>query len=63
MATVTAAAPRTQRQRDIRRHVFIYLGLSPFLVIAVFPIFWMVITVIKQDADLYLMDAVPFWFR
>jgi multiple sugar transport system permease protein len=63
MAVVTAAAPRTHRHKEVRRHALIYLGLTPFLVIAVFPIFWMVITAIKQDADLYLMDAVPFWFR
>jgi multiple sugar transport system permease protein len=63
MATVAIQAPRSHRSREIRRHVLIYLGLLPFLVIAVFPIFWMAITAIKQDADLYLMDAVPFWFR
>jgi ABC-type glycerol-3-phosphate transport system permease component len=40
-----------------------FIGLTPFLVLAVFPILWMAITAIKQDADLYLVDAVPFWFR
>jgi multiple sugar transport system permease protein len=55
--------PRSARARAIRRHVLIYLGLVPFLIIAVFPIFWMAITAIKQDADLYLVDAAPFWFR
>jgi multiple sugar transport system permease protein len=63
MATVAVQAPRSHRSREVRRHLLIYLGLLPFLVIAVFPIFWMAITAIKQDADLYLMDAVPFWFR
>jgi multiple sugar transport system permease protein len=63
MATVVAPAPRTHRHKEVRRHVLIYAGLTPFLVIAVFPIFWMAITAIKQDADLYLVDAVPFWFR
>jgi len=63
MATVVARLPRTHRQKEVRRHALIYLGLTPFLVIAVFPIFWMLITAIKQDADLYLVDAVPFWFR
>jgi multiple sugar transport system permease protein len=63
MATVAAQAPRSHRSREVRRHLLIYLGLLPFIVIAVFPIFWMAITAIKQDADLYLMDAVPFWFR
>jgi multiple sugar transport system permease protein len=63
MATVAVQAPRSHRSREVRRHLLIYLGLLPFLVIAVFPIFWMAITAIKQDADLYLMDAIPFWFR
>ena len=63
MATVAVPAPRTHRHKEVRRHLLIYAGLTPFLVIAVFPIFWMAVTAIKQDADLYLVDAVPFWFR
>jgi multiple sugar transport system permease protein len=62
MASV-AAIPRTARARTIRRHVLIYLGLAPFLVLAVFPILWMAITAIKEDSDLYLVGAAPFWFR
>ena len=45
------------------RHLLIYAGLTPFVVIAVFPIYWMAITAFKQDADLYRMDVVPFWFN
>ena len=63
MATVAVAPPRTHRHKEVRRHLLVYAGLTPFLVIAVFPIFWMAITAIKQDADLYLVGAVPFWFR
>ena len=62
MATVVVA-PRSHKSKELRRHTLIYLGLAPFLVLAVFPILWMAITAIKQDADLYLVDAVPFWFR
>ena len=62
MATVVVA-PRSHRSKELRRHTLIYLGLTPFLVLAVFPILWMAITAIKQDADLYLVDAVPFWFQ
>jgi len=62
MATVVVA-PRSHKSKELRRHTLIYLGLTPFLVLAVFPILWMAITAIKQDADLYLLDAVPFWFR
>jgi multiple sugar transport system permease protein len=49
--------------RTFRRHVLIYAGLVPFVVIALFPIYWMTITALKQDADLYRMDVVPFWFH
>ena len=62
MATVVLA-PRSHKSKELRRHTLIYLGLTPFLVLAVFTILWMAITAIKQDADLYLVDAVPFWFR
>src|SRR6266542_968718 len=55
--------PRSHRAKEIRRHLLIYLGLIPFLVIAVFPIFWMLITALKQEPDLYRMDVVPFWFH
>jgi multiple sugar transport system permease protein len=67
MATVVAVArgrpPRSRRAKAVRRHALIYLGLVPFLVIAVFPLFWMAITALKQEPDLYRMDIVPFWFH
>jgi len=52
----------TRTRREILRHAFIYAGLTPFVVIAVFPVVWMAITAFKEDADLYRMDRVPFWF-
>ena len=63
MGAMAAAVPRSHRAKEIRRHALIYLGLTPFLVIAIFPLFWMLITALKQDPDLYRMDAVPFWFH
>ncbi len=57
------AMPRTHRQKEVRRHLLIYGGLTPFLVLAVFPLFWMLITALKQEPDLYRMDIVPFWFH
>jgi multiple sugar transport system permease protein len=67
MATVVPAptygTARSRRSKETRRHALIYLGLVPFLVLAVFPIFWMLITALKQEPDLYRMDAVPFWFH
>src|SRR5216683_3426767 len=57
------AAPRTRRQKAIRHHLWIYGAITPYVVIAVFPVYWMVITAFKQDADLYRMDVVPLWFH
>jgi len=57
------AAPMTARQKDVRRHLLIYAGLVPFLLIAVFPIYWMLITAFKQEPDLYRMENIPFWFN
>ena len=50
-------------RRRLRRHLLVYAGLAPFVVVAVFPIFWMAITAFKEEADLYRMDLVPFWFH
>jgi multiple sugar transport system permease protein len=63
MGAITVAVPRSRRAKQVRRHALIYLGLTPFLVIAIFPLFWMLITALKQDPDLYRMDAIPFWFH
>jgi multiple sugar transport system permease protein len=49
--------------KPVVRHALVYLGLAPFLVIALFPVSWMAITAFKEEADLYRMDQVPFWFH
>jgi multiple sugar transport system permease protein len=54
---------RRRTRRQVRRHLWIYAGLTPFLVIALFPVLWMLITAFKDEADLYRMDVVPFWFH
>src|SRR5207344_3374762 len=51
------------RRKLVVRHILVYAGLTPFVLIALFPIGWMAITAFKQDADLYRMDQVPFWFH
>ena len=58
-----AAALRTERQKSVRRHFLIYAALTPYLFIAVFPIYWMLITAFKQEPDLYRMTNIPFWFN
>jgi len=40
-------ALRARRRR--RRHLLIYAGLTPFVIAAVFPVFWMAITAFKDD--------------
>src|SRR5712691_6213283 len=57
------AAPRTHRQKEIRRHLWIYGAITPYIVIAIFPIYWMALTAFKQDPDLYRMDQFPLWFH
>ena len=50
-------------RRAVRRHLLIYGGLAPFIVIATAPVLWMAITAFKEEADLNRMDQVPFWFH
>src|SRR3989442_4770730 len=57
------AGPRTHRQKEIRRRLWIYGLITPYIIIAVFPIYWMAITAFKQDPDLYRMDVFPLWFH
>ena len=57
----TVAEPRTHRQKEIRRHLLLYAGMTPFLFIAVFPIYWMAITAFKPNAELLSREGNPFW--
>jgi multiple sugar transport system permease protein len=50
-------------RRSMCRHLLVYAGLTPFVVIALFPVYWMAITAFKQDADLYRVGVAPFWFH
>jgi multiple sugar transport system permease protein len=40
----------------------VYAGLAPFLLIALFPVLWMIITAFKHESDLYAM-RFPLWFH
>ncbi len=50
------------RWRRLRSLFGSYAGLAPFLVFALFPFYWMVITSLKADANLYDLRSNPFWF-
>src|ERR671928_354125 len=43
--------------------VLTYVGVGIFVFVMAFPVVWMAITAIKQNADLYPDDAIPFWFK
>jgi len=50
------------RWRRFRFDVLSYVGLGPFLAFALFPFYWMIITSLKADANLYDLRRNPFWF-
>jgi len=54
---------RSRALRELGRHLLIYAGLAPFVVIALFPVVWMAITAVKEEADLYRVDQFPLWFH
>ncbi len=44
-----------------RRWVTLYVPLAAFVLVLLFPFYWMVITSIKPDAELLSRDGNPFW--
>jgi len=54
--------PVSRSSRRTIRQVAIFAGLAPFLLIALFPVVWMIITAFKQEQDLYSM-RFPLWFH
>ena len=58
------ASPIGHRSRrpQALRYVFVYAGVSVFLLIALFPLVWMTITAFKDEQDLYRMQF-PLWFH
>ncbi len=47
---------------DILRRIFFLIGIVIFVVIAIFPIYYMVITTFKTNDDLYNLTHFPLWF-
>ncbi|MDN5882512.1 MAG: ABC transporter permease subunit [Nitrosospira sp.] len=50
------------RWRSLRSNAFTYASLAPFLIFALFPFYWMLITSLKANANLYDLGTSPFWF-
>jgi multiple sugar transport system permease protein len=61
--SVAARAAAAQRRRAGRLLFLRYLGLAPFLLFAGFPVYWMLITALKEVNDLYNPQNFPFWFN
>ena len=47
--------------RSVRGDLASWIGLSPFLIFALFPFYWGVITSFKADANLYDLSRNPLW--
>jgi len=60
---VAARSQIRSRRRRVVRILLVWAGLIPFLVIVLFPVTWMTITAFKDEADLYRMGQVPFFFN
>ena len=43
------------------RTLVLYGGVTPFVLFALFPFYYMVVTSLKGDPELYDLDAVPLW--
>jgi multiple sugar transport system permease protein len=52
---------RGKRRHPVRRLLGLYLPLVPFLVFALFPFYWMLISSFKANAELYNLRAHRLW--
>src|SRR6201997_4984861 len=48
---------------NIGREVAFYMAVAFFVVLAAFPFYWMLITSLKSNPDLYNVTNIPFWFN
>jgi multiple sugar transport system permease protein len=56
-------ARRRRGGRRIRNRVLLYLALAFYLVVACFPVYYMLMSTLKADYDLIDPTVNPFWFR
>jgi len=54
---------RAFRIRRLRNSIFFWIALSLFILFAVFPVYWMVVTTFKQVNDLYNLSNNPLFFH
>ena len=51
------------RARQIRPLFTLYLPVMPFVLFALFPLYFMLVTSFKKNAELYNVNATPFFIR
>ena len=49
--------------RSARRGLPTYLVLGPFAILLAFPFYWMLVTMLKEDLDLYNVENVPYVYN
>lgn len=54
---------RAFRLRRLRNSIFFWIALSLFILFAIFPVYWMVVTTFKQVNDLYNLSNNPLFFH
>src|ERR1044072_3175281 len=67
MATTTTVLVRPTTRARFRlktiQDIGAYVALAFFFILAVFPLFWMLMTSLKADRDLVNPQTIPFWFQ
>ena len=53
----------TQFQKFAKRALWLYIPIFMFLIFVLLPFYWMTITSLKQDLNIFDPDANPFWFN
>jgi multiple sugar transport system permease protein len=53
----------TQFQKFAKRALWLYIPIFMFLIFVLLPFYWMTITALKQDRNIFDPDANPFWFN
>jgi len=53
----------TQFQKFAKRALWLYIPIFMFLIFVLLPFYWMAITSLKQDRNIFDPEANPFWFN
>jgi multiple sugar transport system permease protein len=53
----------TQFQKFAKRALWLYIPVFMFLIFVLLPFYWMIVTSLKQDRNIFDPDANPFWFN